>query len=83
MTHHIEAHSVQLGVDRARHRTARRLKRHLGDRLQPVAVGFDVKVTEPGYPVNGREMRYVDGVFANLLRMRPELPSRRLGCVER
>ncbi len=33
--------------------------------------------------MNGREMRYVDRVFANLLRMRPELPSRRLGCVER
>ena len=75
MPDHVQPHAEQLGVDRSRHRPARRLERHLRDRPQPVPVGLQIEVAEPGYPMHGREMCDVDGVFEHLLRMGPEPPA--------
>jgi hypothetical protein len=79
---HVQPHAEQLGVDRSRHRPARRLERHLGDRPQPVAVGLQIEAAEPRYPVHDCEMRDVDGVFEHLLRMGPEHPAGVFGRVE-
>jgi hypothetical protein len=78
----IDSHAVQLGVDGAGHWAARRLKRHLGYRFEPMAVGLEIEVTEAGYAVHGREMGDVNGVFEDFLRVGPEPPPRRFGYVE-